>query len=172
MPSARHRTAMRRDHLSRPIRLALTHEVLTPTRTIFDYGCGRGDDLRGLAALGFQASGWDPAHRPSAERRPADVVNLGYVVNVIDDQLERADTLRRAWHLARHVLVISARLIDERDDAHIAPVRDGWVTRHGTFQKFFEHDELGTWIRATLGEDPVAASLGAEAVKPFETSSL
>lgn len=160
MPSARHRTAMRRDKLSRPIRLALIHEVLTPSRTIFDYGCGRGDDLKALISSGFEAAGWDPAHRPDAERTPADVVNLGYVVNVIDDVVERAETLCRAWRLARRVLVVAARLVDERDDAHIAPVRDGWVTRHGTFQKFYEHDELGAWIRGTLDEEPVAASLG------------
>lgn len=151
---------MRRDNLSRPVRLALTHEVLTPSRTIFDYGCGRGDDLRNLASSGFEAAGWDPAHRPDAPRKPADVVNLGYVANVIDDPIERADTLSRAWRLARHVLIVAARLVDERDDAHIAPVRDGWVTRHGTFQKFYEHDELGAWIRETLGVDPVPASLG------------
>jgi DNA phosphorothioation-associated putative methyltransferase len=151
---------MRRDNLSRPIRLALTHEVLTPRRSVFDYGCGRGDDLRTLTSSGFEAAGWDPAHRPDAPRTPADVVNLGYVVNVIDDPVERADTLSRAWRLARHVLIVAARLVDERDDAHIAPVRDGWVTRHGTFQKFYEHDELGAWIRATLAQDPVPASLG------------
>lgn len=151
---------MRRDNLSRPIRLALTHEILTPSRTMFDYGCGRGDDLKTLISSGFEAAGWDPAHRPDVERTPADVVNLGYVVNVIDDPAERADTLSRAWRLARRVLVVAARLVDERDDAHIAPVRDGWVTRHGTFQKFYEHDELGAWIRATLGEEPVPASLG------------
>ena len=160
MQSARHRTAMRREELSRPIRLALLHELLVPSRTFFDYGCGRGDDLRRLQSDGIVAEGWDPAHRPDGVRRPADVVNLGYVVNVIEDPLERADTLKQAWALARSVLVVAARLSEERDEAHVAPLRDGWVTRHGTFQKFFEHEELGAWIRSTLAVEPVAASLG------------
>lgn len=160
MPSARHRTAMRREKLSRPIQLALTHELLTRDRSVFDYGCGRGDDVEALKSAGFKVSGWDPAHRPDIERKSADVVNLGYVINVIEDAVERADTLARAWRLARHVLVVAARLVDERDEAHVAPVRDGWVTRCGTFQRFFEHDELGAWIRGALNEDPVPASLG------------
>ena len=72
-------------------------------QTVFDYGCGRGDDLRHLRQLGYEADGWDPAHRPNTERRPADIVNLGYVVNVIENQSERATALRSAWELARNL---------------------------------------------------------------------
>jgi DNA phosphorothioation-associated putative methyltransferase len=164
---------MRREELSRPVRLALTHELLTEGRSFFDYGCGRGDDVRRLADAGFVAGGWDPAHRPDVPRTPADVVNLGYVVNVIEDSSERARTLKQAWSLARHVLVVAARLHDERDDAHIAPLRDGWVTRHGTFQKFYDHDELGAWIRSTIDTDPVAAGPGTYYIfrQPHERES-
>ena len=151
---------MRRGELSRPIRLALQHELLAPHRTFFDYGCGRGDDLTRLGALGYDASGWDPHHRPTAARSSADVVNLGYVVNVIEDAYEREQTLRAAWALAKSVLIVSARLEDERDEAHVAPMRDGWVTRRGTFQRFFTHDELGAWIDRVLGIQSVAAGLG------------
>ena len=151
---------MRRDSLSRPIRLALRHELLDPTRTLFDFGCGRGDDIATLTRDGYRAEGWDPYHRPDTKQRAAEVVNLGYVVNVIEDPLERDETLRRAWKLARRLLIVSARLEDERDEAHIAAVRDGWVTRRGTFQKFFGHDELGVWIEQVLGCGPVAAGLG------------
>lgn len=160
MVTARHRTAIRRGELSRPIRLALQHELLGPSRSFFDYGCGRGDDLERLATLGYRVEGWDPHHRPTTPRRPADVVNLGYVVNVIEDADEREAALRNAWGLAKSVLVVSARLEDERDLAHVAPLRDGWVTRRGTFQKFFAHDELGAWIDSVLGCHSVAAGLG------------
>jgi hypothetical protein len=43
------------------------------------------DRANGLQALGYQAEGWDPVHRPEVGKRDADVVNLGYVVNVIED---------------------------------------------------------------------------------------
>lgn len=109
-PVARHKTAMSRSALSRPLATALRDEILRPTDSVFDYGCGRGDDLRHLAALGFSADGWDPTHRPRGQRRQADVVNLGYVVNVIERPDERAETLRRAWNLARDVLIVSSRL--------------------------------------------------------------
>jgi DNA phosphorothioation-associated putative methyltransferase len=151
---------MRRDALSRPVRLVLRHELLDPSKSFFDYGCGRGDDIATLRKDGFDVGGWDPYHRADAELAPADVVNLGYVVNVIEDPMERAETVRRAWRLARGILVVSARLEDERDEAHVAPVRDGWITRRGTFQKFFAHDELGHWIEQVLQEKPVSAGLG------------
>ncbi len=151
---------MRRDNLSRPVRLALLHELLRPGRTFFDYGCGRADDIRILGLEGFDADGWDPHHRASTSPKSADIVNLGYVVNVIEDSRERSATLKQAWALAQSVLVVSARLVDERDEAHVAPLHDGWVTRRGTFQKFYSHDELGGWIEATLAAAPVAAGLG------------
>src|SRR5690242_2251614 len=98
----RHRTAMSRSALSRPFATALADEVLHAGRTVFDYGCGRGDDLRHLASLGYDVDGWDPRFRPAAGLRQANVVNLGYVINVIEDRGERAQVLRRAWELARH----------------------------------------------------------------------
>lgn len=151
---------MRRDALSRPVRLLLRHELLDQRRSFFDFGCGRGDDIAALELDGYKVAGWDPYHRPDAKQRRSDVVNLGYVVNVIEDPLEREKTLQQAWRLAKALLVVSARLEDERDEAHVAPIRDGWVTRRGTFQKFFAHDELGVWIERVLGQRPVPAGLG------------
>src|SRR4051794_4838011 len=99
---------MSRSGLSRPLQQALDDGLLDDA-TVFDYGCGRGDDVRTLGALGFTAAGWDPAHSPGSTRQSATVVNLGYVVNVIEDRAERADALRRAWDLAESVLIVSAR---------------------------------------------------------------
>src|SRR3989338_1383923 len=102
---ARHKTAISRIEFSRPVKLALTDKILTTEKSFFDYGCGHGDDLRLLGGLGFQAAGWDPVHRPDQERRHAPVVNIGYVVNVIENPAERQDALRRAWALAEQVLI-------------------------------------------------------------------
>jgi len=52
------------------------------------YGCGLGADIRGLRELGFDAYGWDPVHAPDGPQADADVVNLGYVLNVIEDPAE------------------------------------------------------------------------------------
>ena len=99
----RHKTAIGQITLSRPVKLALADGLIDPETPLFDYGCGRGDDLRILSAMGYAGTGWDPVHRPMAERQAAPVVNLGYVVNVIEDLAERRETLRRAWQLAERV---------------------------------------------------------------------
>lgn len=157
---ARHRTAMTRSALSRPLATALADGLFEPTASVFDYGCGRGDDIRHLRALGFTVDGWDPTHRPNAARRPADVVNLGYVVNVIERLEERARALRAAWELAGSLLVVSARLTWDARDLVGRPLADGLVTRTGTFQKFYDQGELAEWIEQTLGMQPHAAAPG------------
>jgi DNA phosphorothioation-associated putative methyltransferase len=159
-PVARHRTAMTRAALSRPLATALSDRLLDPTLSIFDYGCGRGDDLRNLVSMGYKANGWDPTHRPGGERAPADVVNLGYVVNVIEHPQERAETLRAAWQLAKRVLVVSSRLSWDARDLAGRPLGDGLITRTGTFQKFYEQAELSAWIEQMLGVQPLAAAPG------------
>src|SRR5215831_7651542 len=97
---SRHLTAIRRAELSKPIRTALQDGLIRQDTTVLDYGCGHGDDIRRLAAAGIRSGGWDPAHRPDERKAPADIVNLGYVVNVIEDPLERVGALREAWTLA------------------------------------------------------------------------
>lgn len=89
----RHKTAMTRYDLSKPVKTLLEYGMLKEGMTFFDYGCGQGSDVRGLQALGHQAEGWDPVHRPEVARREADVVNLGYVLNVIEDAAERVEAL-------------------------------------------------------------------------------
>jgi len=123
---------------------------LLSDRTVFDYGCGRGDDIRNLNALGIASSGWDPAHSPDVVPRPADVVNLGFVVNVIENQTERRQALLNAWELAHDLLIVSARLTWENDLSDAKRFADGVITASGTFQKFYTHEELKAWVETHL----------------------
>ena len=91
----RHKTAIRRGDFSRPVKCLLRDGLLGKDVTFFDYGCGRGEDVDLLTAEGVACGGWDPAYRPDAPQQEADVVNLGYVINVIEDPAERAATLRQ-----------------------------------------------------------------------------
>ena len=159
-PNQRHRTAISRTTLSRPLRLALETGLIDDDHTVLDYGCGRGDDLRGLHARGIPCQGWDPVYRPDGMRREADVVNIGYVVNVIEDPAERAETLREAWKLAHKVLLVSARLTVEAQGSNHKRYNDGYLTQRGTFQKFYTQQELRSWIDTTLGVSSVAAGPG------------
>ena len=157
----RARTAIGRAEPSRPLKRVLADGILRPGMHLFDYGCGRGDDLRHLAMLGFEASGWDPVHRPDHARRSAPIVNIGYVVNVIENPAERQEALRRAWALAEQILVVSARLtLEAKALRESTDYEDGCLTSRGTFQKFFEQQELRQWIDRTLEANAVPAAPG------------
>jgi hypothetical protein len=99
-------------------------------------------------------------YAPDQPRVAADVVNLGYVVNVIDDAVERAAVLRAAWALTLRTLVVSARLRWEAAGVAGSQEGDGWVTTKGTFQRFYEQEELRAWIDAILDVRSVAAAPG------------
>jgi hypothetical protein len=72
----RHKTAMTRYDLSKPVKTLLEYGILKAETTFFDYGCGQGSDVRGLQALGHAAEGWDPVHRPEVTKREADSSEL------------------------------------------------------------------------------------------------
>jgi len=140
--------------------LALEDGVITEGDSVFDFGCGRGEDLRQLKRLGFACNGWDPAFRSDVPLHSAPVVNIGYVVNVIEDARERVETLKSAWELAEKVLVVSARLTLEAQRVKASEFQDGVVTSAGTFQKFYGQQELRTWIDQTLGVRSVPTAPG------------
>jgi DNA phosphorothioation-associated putative methyltransferase len=155
---ARHKTAMTRYSLSRPLALAVSHRLVSPERSFFDFGSGRGTDVRLLRKLGFEANGWDPHFDPKAKIVPADCVNLGYVLNVIESPEERLDTLKKAFELATKVLIVAVRVDQALNDA--SEFSDGLLTKTGSFQKLFTQDELRAYLRDVLGRQPHMASLG------------
>ena len=104
----RHKTAIKRYELSAPIKALIRDGLLDERKSVFDYGCGRGSDIRILNRRGFQCSGWDPAFCPAKPKVESDIVNLGYVINVIEDPEERSETLAQAWELSRKLLVVSS----------------------------------------------------------------
>jgi DNA phosphorothioation-associated putative methyltransferase len=160
VPIARHRTALRRAGLSRPIRLSLEEGLINKDRFIFDYGCGHGDDMLHLRSQGINCAGWDPVYHPQGNRILADIVNLGYVINVIEDAQERASVLREAWSLTRKLLIVSARLTVDAKEESQTSYEDGWLTRLGTFQKYYEQHELRDWIDSVLNVSSVPAAPG------------
>jgi SAM-dependent methyltransferase len=156
----RHKTAMTRYDLSKPVKSLIEYGLLQPGATFFDYGCGQGSDLRGLQALGYQVDGWDPVFRPEAPKAEADVVNLGYVLNVIEDPAERLEALVEAHGRAKRLLVVSALINETVETARCAPFRDGVLTKRNTFQKFFEQAELQQYIEDALETTAVPVALG------------
>jgi len=159
-PVARHRTAIKRYDLSKPIKVAIDHSLLTPGQTVFDYGCGHGMDIEALKSLEYDAKGWDPAYRPDAPRCEADFVNLGYVLNVIEEPSERILVLKQAFNLAQRVLLVSTLVAGQETSAHSRPFRDGFLTSTNTFQKFYGPGELEELIERTLHREAITLALG------------
>jgi len=156
----RHKTAMTRYDLSKPVKTLLEYGLLKSGTTFFDYGCGQGSDVRGLQALGHEAEGWDPMHRPEVAKREVDIVNLGYVVNVIEDAAERVEALVDAYRFSRRLLVVSALITETVETERAAQFRDGVLTRRNTFQKYFEQQELQQYIEDALDCTAVPVALG------------
>ncbi len=159
-PIPRHKTAIRRGDLSRPIKCAIRDGMIDQSVSVFDYGCGRGEDLELLSREGITVTGWDPVYRPDAERIAADVVNLGYVINVIEDPGERVSTLHAAWSLCRQVLVASAQVLVSGRSKNPIEFGDGVLTVRGTFQKFFEQGELKSYFEEQLQVEAIPAGVG------------
>ncbi|MGZ8218777.1 DNA phosphorothioation-associated putative methyltransferase [Methylomagnum sp.] len=152
--AARHLTALSRSGFSAPVQSLARHGFLDGRHRLFDYGCGRGDDVRGLVENGLDAAGWDPYHAPDRPIHPADIVNLGFVINVIEDFDERVDALTRAYALAGRLLVVSVMLANQNDPRGKS-FRDGVLTQRGTFQKYFTQAEIKAFLEATLDEEAI-----------------
>ena len=69
--------------------------------------------------MGMPVTGWDRTF--SRRGALADVVNLGYVVNVIEDPAERVVVLAAAWELASILFTLS---LNDRLGIH----RPAWST--------------------------------------------
>lgn len=156
----RHKTAIVRHDLSAPMKSLAKHGYLEGTNSIFDYGCGLGDDLRELEAHGLDALGWDPNFLPDNDKVRSDIVNLGFVLNVIEDQDERLEALITAWELADKFLVISVMLANEKYIAQFKPYKDGVITSRNTFQKYYAQSEIKSYIERCLQEDAITVAPG------------
>ncbi|WP_066015815.1 DNA phosphorothioation-associated putative methyltransferase [Endozoicomonas atrinae] len=156
----RHKTALSRDSLSSPMKTLANNGYLKGQYTVFDYGCGHGDDLSELQAHGITANGWDPNWRPECEKTEGDLVNLGYVINVIEDLEERVDAVLGAWRLTGKLLVVSAMIASEQHIRKFKPFKDGVLTSRNTFQKYFSQTELQIFIEQILDEEPIPVAPG------------
>jgi DNA phosphorothioation-associated putative methyltransferase len=135
---------------SRPVKSGINDGLIGPSASVFDYGCGYGHDIELLTGQGVICDGWDPAFRPDSPRHSADVVNLGFVLNVIEDIAERAAALRGAWNLAQRLLIVATQVKEAGRGQSQLAFGDGVLTGLGTFQKFFTQGELKAFLETEL----------------------
>ncbi|TLX50375.1 hypothetical protein CWC31_12035 [Pseudoalteromonas ruthenica] len=166
----RHLTAITRDRLSAPFQKLAKYGYLDGDYSILDYGCGLGDDATELEAHGLNINAWDPVHRPRGNKVNSDIVNLGFVLNVIEDENERAETLKQAFTHAHKLLLVSVMLANEAKQEHFKPYRDGVITHRNTFQKYFSQAQIRHYIEQVLNVKTTPFGQGIIAV--FKCSQL
>ena len=156
---SRHLTALSRSNLSAPMQCLARHGYLDGSLTVFDYGCGKGDDIRNLTANDITVSGWDPHYAPDQPKQAADIVNIGFVINVIENYQERLEALLGAYALTRQVLVVSAMLMNQNTFKGQS-YQDGVITQRNTFQKYFTQTELKDFLSDTLDTEAIPVAPG------------
>lgn len=156
----RHKTAIDRNKLSSPMQTLARHGYFDGNHSVLDYGCGKGDDVRELEAHGINVLGWDPVHKSEDAPTKRDIVNLGFVINVIEDINERRETLKKAFSYAKRVLVASVMVAGESVIRQFTPYKDGVITSRNTFQRYYTQSEFKEYLEDSLGETAIAAGQG------------
>lgn len=147
---ARHLTAINRDKLSAPFQKLARNNLLNGDYSILDYGCGKGDDTKELEAHGLNINSWDPVHKPEGIKVNSDIVNLGFVLNVIEEVNERTETLKSAWQLSDKLLVVSVMLAGSAKLEQFRRYKDGVITKWNTFQKYYSQNEIRAYLEVNL----------------------
>jgi hypothetical protein len=88
----RHKTATKRNKLSKPARLL--NEAGLLAGNVLDYGCGRGDDADRLGCDRF-----DPYYFPKEPSGQYDTIMCNFVLNVIDNDCDRHETIAKIQDL-------------------------------------------------------------------------
>jgi len=161
IPVLRFRTAISRNALSVPAKLLYQSGLANETFSYLDYGCGRGDDVAFLSELNIQAIGWDPYFNKKKELlKASDIVNLGFVLNVIEDPIERIQVLKNAFSLTKKCLSVAIMLKSQNDSSISKPFNDGQLSSIKTFQKYYDQKEMEILLKTELRVDPIAAAPG------------
>jgi len=145
------RTAMTRSELSTPAQWLRSRGHLDGSKTVFDYGCGRGGDIERMLELGIDAKGWDPNFCPKNPCLLADIVQVAFVLNVIEEDKDRVQCLKRASALAKELLVIAMIQDGTGADDRNRSQGDGGITSSGSFQWYASDREVLDLVRRSTG---------------------
>ena len=88
---------------------------------------------------------WDPNFSPDTELENRDLVNLGYVINVIEIEM-RGSGAKKSVGFTDKLLLVSAMLGNESVFEKYQPYKDGVLTQRQTFQKYYFQNELKTYV--------------------------
>jgi DNA phosphorothioation-associated putative methyltransferase len=74
------------------------------------------------------------------------------------------ETLKAAWSFAQRAMCVAVMSLGKASTAGHRPYRDGFLTTRGTFQRYFDQQELRDLVQSTTGEAPLSLAPGIVAV--------
>lgn len=139
----RWKTAIKRQQLSLPLRNALSSSFLPRSGSWLDVGSGHGLDMPRLCDRTdgrYQVYDFDPYYCPKFQRlkNTYSIVSLIYVLNVIEEPVERCKLLQLTWDLCTDAMVVAVRCDGAGQQ----------LTKIGTFQKYYDRDEFSDLLIA------------------------
>jgi hypothetical protein len=150
------KTAIARKTASEPLRWLLRHWPDLFDGHTFDYGCGKGADVRALQGKGHTVSGWDLFNMPDGIgeyfegselqrfKRGFDTVLLTYVLNVVTPETQ-ADILKKVMTIAKlgAAIVVTVR----RDIPKAGTQTQRWVElNYGRWKSIRKTSTCETYI--------------------------
>lgn len=124
-----HRTAIKRNKPSAPLKNLISKGLIRLDMKILDYGCGKGDDVEALKNIGYRVQGYDPYWYNNKKALYAnqkyDIILITYVFCVLDKSARDIILEKVATHLKKDgKIYVSVR----RDIKH------DFTTKNGTNQ--------------------------------------
>ena len=136
-------TAISRQKMSRPMK-KMYESGKFDNKRVLDYGCGKGFDVEYLKERKIDIQGYEPFASDKYLQLPEgkfDIITNNYVLNVIEDPIERKNLVEKMKNLADEV-VITVRADKKSIKETWTPMNDGYLTPKNTFQKIYDEKSL------------------------------
>ena len=154
MEIQRHKTAISRKKESLPAYYLMEcYKVYDWSKSLLDWGCGKGKDLEYYQQFLSKVMGYDPYWQPELPNEMFDIVTCSYVLNVIEDPDERFEVVKQMSSYLKKggTILLSTRACSEIKKAATKSnwddFNDGFRTSKGTFQVGLSTNDLQSYLQ-------------------------
>lgn len=139
------KTAIIRNKLSKPMQILREKKLLRGS--VLDYGCGHGEDIRLLQFECYNIEGYDKFNplymHSSLLEQKYDVITCNYVFNVIPEFHEHEQLLKQLIELGNEIYIcVRADIKAIKENWIYIDEYDCWKTEKGSFQRFYNTEEM------------------------------
>lgn len=138
----------------RYVRKIEQYGLVADGQSVLDFGCGDRSAKPYFEAMGLKYTGWNVQFR---RPRRANIVNLSYVLNVVEDEPQRRAVTKQAFALAEDLLLVTIPACFRLWDTDITTTES---TRAVCFQRVVKEicRRNRAWIRDVVGNNVTAIS--------------